>query len=82
LSASRPGRFTPWERAAGTVWIGGRVGLRAVLDAVLKRKIPSPCWEWNPRTPIVQPIAQRMLLTQDGNLYIYTLIWFSLIIFM
>jgi hypothetical protein len=26
---------------------------------VVKRKIPSPCWESNPRTPIVQPIAQH-----------------------
>jgi hypothetical protein len=28
---------------------------RAVLDAVVKRKIPSPRRESNPRTPIVQP---------------------------
>jgi hypothetical protein len=32
---------------------------RAVLDAVVKRKIPSPRWESNPRTPIVQTVAQR-----------------------
>jgi hypothetical protein len=32
---------------------------KAVLDAVVKRKILSPCRESNPRTPIVQPIAQR-----------------------
>jgi hypothetical protein len=32
---------------------------RAVLDAVVKRKIPSPLRESNPRTHIVQPIAQR-----------------------
>jgi hypothetical protein len=41
-SASRPGRFTPKERVPGTHWTGGRVGPRAVLDAVVKRKIPSP----------------------------------------
>jgi hypothetical protein len=41
-SASRPGRITPKERAPGTHWIGGWVGPRAVLDAVMKRKIPSP----------------------------------------
>jgi hypothetical protein len=41
----------------GTHWIGGWVGPRAVLDAVVKRKIPSPCRESNPRTPIVQPEA-------------------------
>jgi len=29
---SRPGRFTPRERAFGTHWIGGWVGPRAVLD--------------------------------------------------
>jgi hypothetical protein len=42
LSASRPGRFTPKERAPGTHWIGGWVGPRAVMDTVVKRKIPSP----------------------------------------
>jgi len=31
------------------------VGPRAVLDAVVKRKIRSPRRESNPRTPIVQP---------------------------
>jgi hypothetical protein len=41
-SASRPGRFTPKEKAPGTHWIGGWVGPRAILDAVVKRKIPSP----------------------------------------
>jgi len=35
------------------------VGPRAVLGAVAKRKITSPRWELNPRTPIVQPVAQR-----------------------
>jgi hypothetical protein len=34
------------------------VGPRAVLDAVVKREISSPRRESNPRTPIVQPIAQ------------------------
>jgi hypothetical protein len=58
-SASRPGRFIPREKALGTHWIGGWVGRRAVLDTVVKRKIPSPRRESNPRTPIVQPVAQR-----------------------
>jgi hypothetical protein len=57
-SASRPGRFTSRERAPGTHWIGGWVGLRAVLDAVMNRKIPSSRRESNPRNPIVQPVAQ------------------------
>jgi hypothetical protein len=56
-SASRPGRFTLRVRAPGTHWIGGWAGPRAVLDAVVKRKIPSPHRKSNPRTPIVQPVA-------------------------
>jgi hypothetical protein len=35
------------------------VGPRAVLDAVVKRKILSPRRESNPRIPIVQPVAPR-----------------------
>jgi hypothetical protein len=35
------------------------VGSRAVLDAVVRRKIPSTRGESNPRNPIVQPVAQR-----------------------
>jgi hypothetical protein len=58
-SASRPGRFTAGERAPGTHWIGGWVGPRAVLEAVVKRKIPSPRRQSNPRNSIVQPVAQR-----------------------
>jgi hypothetical protein len=37
-SASRPGRYTPGERAPGTLWIGGWVDPRAGLDDVEKRK--------------------------------------------
>jgi hypothetical protein len=33
------------------------VGLKAGLDAVVKRKIPSPYRASN--TPIIQPVAQR-----------------------
>jgi hypothetical protein len=29
------------------------------MDVVVKRKIPSPRRESNPRIPIVQPISQR-----------------------
>jgi hypothetical protein len=45
------------------------VGPRVGLDAVVKRKIPSPCRESKPRTPIVQPVAQRYLyrLTYHGS---------------
>jgi len=31
------------ERAPGTHYKGGWMGQRAVLDAVVRRKIPSPC---------------------------------------
>jgi hypothetical protein len=58
-SASHPGRFTPRERAPGTQCIGGWLGPRAVLDAVVKKKIPSFRRESNPGTPIIQPVAQR-----------------------
>jgi hypothetical protein len=37
--ASRPGRFTPREKAPGTHWIGGWVGPRAFLDAVVEVSI-------------------------------------------
>jgi hypothetical protein len=35
------------------------VGPKAGLDMVVKRKIPSPCWDSNPL--IIQPIAQHIL---------------------
>jgi hypothetical protein len=54
-----PADLPPRERAPVTHWIGGWIGPRAVQDAVVKRKIPSPHWESNPRTSIVQPVAQR-----------------------
>jgi hypothetical protein len=41
-SASRPFRFTPWERAPDTHWIGGLVDRTAGLAAVEKRKIAYP----------------------------------------
>jgi hypothetical protein len=37
-STSRPGRFTPGERAPGAHWIGGCVDLRAGLDDLENRK--------------------------------------------
>jgi hypothetical protein len=73
-SASLPCHFTPKEIAPGTHWIGGWVGPRAVLNAVAKRTIPSPRRESNPRTPIVQPVAQRYTnwAITALSLYIYT----------
>jgi len=40
-SDSRLGRFIPKEGALGTDWVGGWVGPRAVLDAVVK--LGDPC---------------------------------------
>jgi hypothetical protein len=38
-SASGPCRFTTWERASGTHWIGGWMNPKASLDDVEKRKL-------------------------------------------
>jgi hypothetical protein len=72
-SASRPCRFTPRERAPGTHWIGGWMGPRAVSNVVVKRKIPSPSRESDPRTPIVQPVAQRYTDWAITALYTHTI---------
>jgi hypothetical protein len=53
-SASRPGRFTPGERALDTHYMGGLVGTRSGLDDVEKRKIFT-----GNRTPFFQPVARR-----------------------
>jgi hypothetical protein len=66
-SASHPGHFTPRKRAPGIHWIGGWVGPRAILDMMLKKKIPSPCWELNPDYPIVQPVAILTELHRYSN---------------
>jgi hypothetical protein len=47
-----PRPLYPQGKSPGTHWIGGWVAPRAVLGAVVKRKIPSPRRESNPRTPI------------------------------
>jgi hypothetical protein len=44
-SASLPGRFTSRELAPGILWIGGWMGPRAVLDAVVVRNFPSQTCE-------------------------------------
>jgi hypothetical protein len=46
------------------------VGPRAVLDAVVNRKIPSPRRETKPRTPIIQPVAQRYTTELPRFIYI------------
>jgi hypothetical protein len=57
-SASRPGRFTPGERAPGTHWIGRWLGPTDGLDDVEERKF---ClwWDSNSETSVVQPVASR-----------------------
>jgi hypothetical protein len=42
---------------------------RAVLDAVVKRKISSPRRESNPRIPIFQPAAYCGYIKSKGNIY-------------
>jgi hypothetical protein len=37
------------------------VGPRGILDIVVKRKIPSPRRESNPRTSIVQPVEKQVI---------------------
>jgi hypothetical protein len=46
-----PQRKSPWYL------LDRRLG--GPQDMVVKRKIPSPCQESNPRTPIIQPVAER-----------------------
>jgi hypothetical protein len=43
------------EKAPGTRWIGGWVGPRAVLDAVVKRKFPAPAGTRTPDHPSHSP---------------------------
>jgi hypothetical protein len=72
-SASRPGRFTPRERAPGTHCIGGWVGPRAVLDAVVKRKIPSPRRKSNPDRPARSPALYQ--LSYHGSYFYNVDVW-------
>jgi hypothetical protein len=58
-STSRPGPFTLGERDSDTHWIGDWVCPRAGLEAVVKRKISSPCQDSNPDHLIVRPVASR-----------------------
>jgi hypothetical protein len=74
---SRP--LYPRERAPGTHWIGGWVGPRAGLDAVVKRKIPNPCQDSNPRSysPWPSSIPPQLLIQPNETniscyIYIYT----------
>jgi hypothetical protein len=76
-SASRPGRFTPREGAPSTHWRGGWVDSRAVLDAVVKRKISSPRRESNLeplsscpwRSAIPAELSRLWTNPVDGQMY-------------
>jgi hypothetical protein len=57
------------ERAPAIHWIEGWVRPRAGLDAVVRRKIPSPYRDSNP--PIIQPAAQRYTTELSGLLLVY-----------
>jgi hypothetical protein len=79
-SASRPGRFTPGERALGTHWIGGRVNPRAGLDDVEKRKfLTLPGLELR---PLCRPALSQSLyrLSYPGSKYLYVQILFQLLL--
>jgi hypothetical protein len=72
-STSRPGCFTPEERAPGTHWIGGWVSPKASLNDVEKRKfLTLPGLELNPL--VVQPIAS---CSTDCTIQALT-IWYNL----
>jgi hypothetical protein len=66
-----PAALPPGKEPPGTHWKGGWVGPRAVLDAVVKRKIPSPRRVSNLRTPIVQSVAQRYTDWAITALYVF-----------
>jgi hypothetical protein len=66
-SASRAGSFTPGETDPDTHWIGGWVGTRAGLDAVVKRKIFSSRQESNPCRTVRNLVATPTELSQSRS---------------
>jgi hypothetical protein len=69
-SASRPGRFTPGERALGTHWIRVWVDPRASLDDFEKRTfLPQPGLELR---PLGRPVRSQSLyrLRYPGSLWL------------
>jgi hypothetical protein len=51
-----PAVLPPTEKAPDIHWIGSWLDTRAVLEAVLKIKIPSPRRESYSRSPIIYPV--------------------------
>jgi hypothetical protein len=70
-SASRPGRFTPWERAPGTHRIGSWMGPRVALDDMEKRKFLILLWL--ELRPLVRPARSQSLCRQRYLSYLYQL---------
>jgi hypothetical protein len=66
-----PRPLYPRERAPRTHWIGGWVGPRAVLETVIKRKIPSPRRESNSRRMnwFERNICAFATLVSKGQIY-------------
>jgi hypothetical protein len=60
-SASRPGRFTPSDRALHIHWIGSWVGPGAGIDRVVKRKFPALAGIRTPDHPVRGPKIQRSI---------------------
>jgi hypothetical protein len=66
------------------------VGPSAGLDAVVRRKIPSPCWDSNPRSssplpsavslnyPDITTITTIATSTTDGDVFILSYTWFGI----
>jgi hypothetical protein len=54
-----PAALPPGERAPGTHWIGGWVGLRVGFDAVERRQISGFSQDSNPDPSTIQPVASR-----------------------
>jgi hypothetical protein len=76
-SASRPGRFTPGEKAVGIHWIGVWVDPRADLDDLGKRKfLTLPRLEL---PPLIRPAHSQSLyrLSYPGSLYIHVRFYYN-----
>jgi hypothetical protein len=79
-SVSHPGRFTPWESAPGTHWIGGWVGPTAslekrkffILDGLELRPLGHPARSLSP---------YRLRYSRSSTFYLYSMYVSSLIEF-
>jgi hypothetical protein len=62
-----PATLPPGKEHLISHWIGGWVGLRPRLDALVKRKTPSYCQDSNPRSSSLYPSAIPMGYPEDVN---------------